>query len=77
VISPWARSNFVDHTMTDQSSIMRFIEDNWLRKTRVGAGSFDSIANSIDNMFDFNRESSNRSLILDPNTGEVQSAYGW
>jgi phospholipase C len=77
VISPWARSNFVDHTMTDQSSILRFVEDNWLRGKRLAAGSFDTIANPIDNMFDFGRESSNRQLILDPNTGEVEGAYGW
>ena len=31
VISPYAKANFVDHTMTDQSSILRFIEDNWLK----------------------------------------------
>ena len=30
VISPWARHNFVDHTVTDRSSIIRFVEDNWL-----------------------------------------------
>ena len=29
VVSPWARSNYVDHTLTDQSSIIRFVEDNW------------------------------------------------
>ena len=29
VISPYAKHNFVDHTLTDQSSILRFIEDNW------------------------------------------------
>jgi phospholipase C len=29
VISPLARRNFVDHSTTDQSSILRFIEDNW------------------------------------------------
>src|SRR5215471_10645402 len=29
VISPWARRNFVAHTISDQSSILRFIEDNW------------------------------------------------
>ena len=33
VISPWARANFVDDTLTDQASIIRFIEDNW----RLGA----------------------------------------
>ena len=53
VISPWAKPNYVDHTMTDQSSIIRFIEDNWLGGQRIGSGSFDGIANSIDQMFDF------------------------
>src|ERR1700678_1156504 len=77
VISPMARSNFVDHTMTDQSSILRFVEDNWLNGKRLGGGSFDSIANPINNMFDFGRENGDRRLILDPNTGEVQSAFGW
>jgi phospholipase C len=77
VVSPWARSNFVDHTMTDQSSILRFVEDNWLKGKRLAAGSFDTIANPIDNMFNFERESNDRRLILDPTTGEVQSAYGW
>src|SRR5215467_5445823 len=30
VISPWANHNSVAHTPSDQSSILRFIEDNWL-----------------------------------------------
>src|SRR5579864_3696360 len=29
VISPYAKANYVDDTVTDQSSILRFIEDNW------------------------------------------------
>ena len=29
VISPWAKQNYVDHTFTTQTSITRFIEDNW------------------------------------------------
>jgi phospholipase C len=53
VISPWAKINSVDHTITDQTSILRFIEDNWLNGQRIGQGSFDTIANPIDNMFDF------------------------
>src|SRR5262249_44774298 len=47
VISPWAKQNFVDHSVTDMTSPMRFIEDNWLGGQRIGQGSFDSIANSI------------------------------
>jgi len=42
VISPWARTNFVDHTLTDQSSTTRFIEDNWLHGQRICATSFDT-----------------------------------
>ncbi len=41
------RPNFVDHTMTDQSSIVRFIEDNWLGGQRI-AGSFDAVAGSAE-----------------------------
>jgi phospholipase C len=70
VISPWARQNFVDHTVTDQTSVIRFIEDNWLAGQRLGKGSFDGIASSISQMFDFTRERRDGRLILDPNTGE-------
>jgi phospholipase C len=70
VISPWSKQNFVDHTLTDQTSIIRFVEDNWLNGERIGNGSFDSIANSIANMFDFDK--ANKKLyILDPNSGLV------
>ncbi|HWY56807.1 MAG TPA: alkaline phosphatase family protein [Terriglobales bacterium] len=69
VISPFSKENFVDHTVTDQSSIIRFIEDNWLNGQRIGQGSFDGIASSISQMFDFRGRGQDR-LFLDPNTGE-------
>ena len=51
VLSPFAKRNFVDHTLTDQTSTLRFIEDNWLGGQRIQpGGSFDTIANSITNM---------------------------
>jgi phospholipase C len=68
-ISPFAKENFVDHTITDQSSILRFIEDNW-KLGRIGNGSFDELAGSLLNMFDFKREPHDRRLFLDPNSGE-------
>jgi phospholipase C len=71
VVSPYARANFVDHTLTDQTSIMRFIEDNWLGSQRIGGGSFDEIAGTINNMFDFTK-ARNDTLLLDPNTGLPQ-----
>jgi phospholipase C len=52
LVSPWARQNFVDHTLTDQSSILRFIEDNW-KLGRLGGQSTDAIAGPVDGMFDF------------------------
>ncbi|MGA3238639.1 MAG: alkaline phosphatase family protein [Bryobacteraceae bacterium] len=70
VISPWSRQNFVDHTVTDQTSVIRFVEDNWLNGERIGNGSFDSIANSIANMFDFEKANTKK-YILDPNSGLV------
>ena len=80
VISPWAKRNFVDHTITDQTSILRFVEDNWLKGERIGQGSFDAIANPLNNMFDFTARSNDGLYLLDPNTGLVQTdqiGFGW
>ena len=78
VISPFAKKNFIDHTLTDQSSVLKFIEDNWLAGERIQpGGSFDTIAGTIENMFDFTsadmatRNASDRALVLDPGTGQV------
>jgi phospholipase C len=72
VISPFSRENFVDHTLTDQTSVLRFIEDNWLGGERIGKGSMDNLANSIAGMFDFSncRGDDNQKVFLDPVTGE-------
>ena len=70
VISPWAKQNYVDHTLTDQTSIIRFIEDNWLGGQRIGNGSFDAISGPLNNMFDFNRKENGGIFLLDPSTGE-------
>jgi phospholipase C len=71
VISPFAKKNYVDHTITDQSSIIGFVEDNW-GLPRI-ANSMDAIAGPITNMLDFSQhgdEENNRTLILDPSTGQ-------
>ena len=70
VVSPFARENFVDSGVLDQSSITRFIEDNW-SLGRIGHGSFDAIAGDLCRMFDFNRESY-KLVILDTVTGQVR-----
>jgi phospholipase C len=69
VISPYARENFVAHNVTDQSSILRFIEDNW-RLGRIGDSSFDVLAGSLRPMFQFNQPRDGQ-LVLDRNTGTV------
>jgi phospholipase C len=69
VISPWARANFVDSSVTDQSSILRFIEDNW-NLGRIGGGSYDALAGTLNNMFNFDRPAFHRQLILDASTGQ-------
>jgi phospholipase C len=68
-ISPFAKQNFVDSTVTDLTSILRFIEDNW-SLGRLGDQSFDGLAGSILNMFDFSGKVASP-LFLDPDTGLV------
>jgi phospholipase C len=76
IISPWAKTNFVDHTLTDQTSVLRFVEDNWLNGERIGQGSFDELAGSLESMFDFAdaaRAQHAGRLILDAHSGLVVS----
>jgi phospholipase C len=69
VISPYSKHNFVDHGVTDQASVVRFIEDNWLDGQRI-EGSYDAIAGTLFNMFDFFQLPYTK-VKLDPNTGLV------
>ena len=83
VISPFARHNYVDHNLSDQSSIMNLIEYNW--RLPAIPGSADQVLAATDaqegipfdlaGMFDF-RGPSNRRLLLNPNTGEPFSFPG-
>lgn len=70
IVSPFAKSNYVDHTVTDQTSILRFIEDNW-NLGRIGDFSFDELAGPLDGFFDFPHPNF-KPLILDPSTGLVK-----
>jgi phospholipase C len=82
VISPWAKRNFVDHTVTDQTSSLRFIQANWdlgsidgttlPQGQPLGSFSFDQLAGSILNMFDFDDQPNLSRLILDPLTGTIR-----
>lgn len=67
ILSPFAKANYVDHSMIDQTSILRFIEDNW-DLGFIDDQSFDSVAGSLKNMFHFNFRRKDI-LLLDPSTG--------
>ena len=69
VISPYAKRNSVDSTFTTQTSVVRFIEDNWLGGKRLGNGSADAWTGSLDTMFSF-RHADAAPLPLNPQTGE-------
>jgi phospholipase C len=78
VISPWAKQNYVDHNLTDLTSILRFIEENWNlgfidgpTAPPKGQASFDRIAGQINGMFDFDNRPRPEAVILDPTTGVV------
>ena len=70
VISPYSKTNYVDHSVTDQSSILKFVEDNWFTDA-IGDASFDARAGSLDNLFDFT-QSNNKRVLLGTN-GSVKS----
>jgi phospholipase C len=80
VISPYAKQNYVDHNLSDQSSIINFVEYNWgLKGIR---GSFDDALDRVDRhehvrfdlagLFDFVDPPHSAQVLLNPNTGELQ-----
>jgi phospholipase C len=77
VISPWAKNDYIDHTLITQASVVKFIEDNWLGGQRIGGGSFDASTGSIASLFDFDptHHIPAVSIALDPTTGEFASQW--
>jgi phospholipase C len=73
IISPWVKPNTVSHTLISQASVVRFIEDNWLHRKRLGDGSFDATAGSIMDMFNFAPGARAARIYLDPTTGNPVS----
>lgn len=83
VISPWAQTNHVDSDLTDQASIINFIEYNW--NLPGIPGSADQVLSSLDRsegrqfdlagMFNFHHPEGQR-LILSPVTGEPAPGGG-
>ncbi len=75
VISPYAKANYVDASFTDQSSVPKFIENNWLGGERIGGGSVDAQAGSLTHMFNWSARGSDQ-LFLNPSTGEPAASGG-
>ncbi len=76
VISPWAKRNYVSNTLTSQTSIIKFVEDNW-DLPRI-PGSFDAVSGGIMDMFSFKAHGigsppNGKPFILSPVTGEPVS----
>jgi phospholipase C len=79
VISPYSRQNYVSHRLIDTTSVVKFIEDNWLGGQRI-PGSFDAVSGSIDGpggLLDFNAPPNFTQVILSPTTGAVLSGDNW
>jgi phospholipase C len=70
LISPYSKVNHVDHTLTDQTSVLKFVEDNW-GLGRIGDASFDTRAGSLGGMLDFRARPNTRPVLLDQKTGAV------
>jgi phospholipase C len=77
VISPYAKQNYIDATLSTQTAIVSFIEYNW-KLGNLGPESYDHMAGTIINMFNFNQQRSGSSgqLFLNPATGEPVSITG-
>jgi len=68
-ISPYAKQNYVSHSLADLTSVTRFIEDNW-DLGRLGDQSFDSMAGSILDLFDMTTAPRTKKVLLNETTGE-------
>jgi phospholipase C len=73
VISPYAIPNYASAKRITQSSVVRFIEDNWLNGQRIGGGSLDATSGLITDMLDFTQKPNNK-LFLDPVAGTVTAS---
>jgi phospholipase C len=79
VISPYTRENYISNNLTDTTSVVRFIEDNWLGGERI-PDSYDAISGSLDakgGLLDFSIKPHDRPVILNPLTGAVKSGDDW
>jgi len=81
VISPYSNANYVDHTLTNQASIINFIEYNWglpyidgATAPAAGQGSFDRYSNSILGLLNFTNPPNTSPLLLSCDGSYANSA---
>lgn len=70
IVSPYVGKNVLNSTHTEQASVIKFIEDNW-KLPRLGKGSFDERAGSINSMFRFHHKPRTDKVWLDETTGAI------
>jgi phospholipase C len=83
VISPYAKHNRVDHNLSDQASIVNFIEYNWrlpsipgsADQVLAGTNHQERIPFDLAGMFTFDGRV-NEKLILNPTTGQPVRGHG-
>ncbi len=73
VVSPYAGQNVVSHSLIDQSSVVKFIEQNWSLPA-MGDGAADGPAGSLNSLFDFSGPPA-PPLFLNPSTGEQTGGH--
>ena len=83
LVSPYAKQGYIDSTVLDYTSILRFIEDNWHLDPLSAR---DAAANSIVNAFDFEQPARTPTFLSyartkeaagpGPNTNAIYLAYG-
>ncbi len=77
MISPYAKANYVDHNLSDQASIINFVEYNWHLPSIPGSADQvlaardrrEGLAFDLAGAFDFH-QAPNPTLILNPTTGQ-------
>ncbi|WP_256128121.1 phospholipase C, partial [Arthrobacter sp. SDTb3-6] len=72
VISPYVKKNYVDHTESNHSSILRFIEDKQ-RTGQIVDASADATAGPLNAMFSFHHRRTDK-VLLNDQTGTVAAA---
>jgi phospholipase C len=78
VISPFAKRDAVDHNLSDQSSMINFVEYNWglpgitgsADQVLAGRDASEGVAFDLAGMLQFGEDEANGKLLLNPVTGQ-------